>query len=147
MVTATCMPTARKAVNRSHYIALETQGIWKNLEPLLLKTVWNLLNGISLEWIEKLMLRARSSHAPGNFSTRNNRSLSTVHLSLHLQRFLLFLSPDSLTQRLPIMPNFLLVTNISHVKIALNQISFFWPIPQGWENTNWEQTFGFRSWS
>lgn len=147
MVTTTCMPTARKAVNRSHYIALEMQGMWKHLEPLMLKTVWNLQNGQSLGWIEKPLLRAQSSHAPCSFSTCNNRSLSTVHLSPHLQCFLLFLSPDSLMQRLPIMPNFLLVTNISHVKIALNQIPFFWPIPQGWENTNWEQTFGFRSWS
>ena len=131
MVTATCMPTAHKAVNRSRYVALEMQEMWKNLEPFLLKAeVRNLQNGISLKRIQKLMLHALSSHAPCNFSTHNNRSLS-MYLSLHLQLFLLFLSPDCLTQRLPIMPNFLLVTNISHVKIALNQISFFWPVPQG----------------
>lgn len=71
-----------------------------------------------------------SSHVPCNFSAGNNRSL-TMYLSLHLQCFQLFLSPDCLTQRLPIMPNFLLVANISHVKIALNRISFFRSVPQG----------------
>lgn len=145
MVMATCMPTAHKALNRSHYVALEMQEMWNNLEPLLLKAeVWNLQNGISLKWIQKLMLHVLSSHAQCNFSTRNNRSLS-IYLSLHLQHFLLFLSPDCLTQGLPITPNFLLVTNILNVKIALNQISFFWPVPQGWENTGWQQTFDFAA--
>lgn len=37
MVTATCLPTAHKAVNRSLYVALEMQEKWKNLELFLLK--------------------------------------------------------------------------------------------------------------
>lgn len=124
-----CLPTAHRAVNRSLYVALEMQEKWKNLELSAKSRSLKPLE-LSPKWIQKLMLHALSSHAPCNFSTHNNKSLS-MYFNRHLQCFLLFLCSDCFTQRLPIMPNFLLVTNTSHVKIALNRLSFFWPVPKG----------------
>lgn len=141
------LAAAHTALSRSHHGAPKTQGTWRNVKPLKAEA-WNLQDSISLKWLQMLRAPVLPSHAPCSFSACNNRSLS-MDLSLHLQPFLLFLSPDCPTQRLPITPNFLLLTNISCVKIALNQISFFfffWPVPPGWENTDWRQTFGFCSW-
>lgn len=119
------LAAAHTALSRSHHVDPKTQGTWRNVEPLLLKAkAWNLQDSISLKWLQMLTAPVLPSHASCSFSACNNRSLS-MDLSLHLQPFLLFLSPDCPTQRLPITPNFLLLTNISCVKIALNQISLF----------------------
>lgn len=117
------LAAAHTALSRSHHGAPKTQGTWRNVEPLKAEA-WNLQDSISLKWLQMLRAPVLPSHAPCSFSVCNNRSLS-MDLSLHLQPLLLFLSPDCPTQRLPITPNFLLLTNISCVKIALNQISFF----------------------